>query len=98
MTSALRQLVRGYLSRPSPWGPPWWIYGVAFGVLNLIRQGVIVLAAPGLSTPLRVASWAATALVALGAVNTVAAVLRRRTPCPVHETAPAAIGPKEEAT
>lgn len=103
MTPAIRQLFRAYVRRRSPWGPPWWIYGVSYGVLNLIRQVVILLAGRELSTPIRVASWVATALVVVGVVNTVAVVLRHRTSgrdtemVHAHEMAQSDIGPKEEA-
>jgi len=103
MTPAVRQLFRAYVGRRSPWGPPWWIYGVAYGVLNLIRQAVIGLAAPELSTPGRVTSWAATALIVIGGVNTVDVARRRCSKrshtgtARVHETAHPDMGPKKEA-
>ena len=103
MNPRIRQLFRAYVTRRSPWGPPWWIYGVAYGVLNLIRQAVILVAATEMSTPARVASWAATALVVVVVVNTAALVLRQRATrrdtdtVRVHEMAHADIGPKEEA-
>jgi hypothetical protein len=103
MTPTLRQLLRAYVHRRSPWGPPWWIYGVAYGAANLIRQAVTVVAAPEMSTPARVGSWAATALLVIGIVNTAAVVRRRRTrhrdadAAPALEMAHSAIGPKEEA-
>jgi hypothetical protein len=102
MTPALRQLLRAYVRRRSPWGPPWWIYGVAYGAANLIRQAVTIVAAPELSTPARVGSWAATALLVIGIVNT-AAVRRRRARQRDADTQSAlemahyTIGPKEEA-
>ena len=66
------------MSRRSPWGPPWWIYGVAFSAANLVRQGVIIVTAAEIPQALRVASWVATALIAVVVVNTVAVALRRR--------------------
>lgn len=77
MTTAPRQLLADYISRRSPWGPPWWIYGVAFGAANLIRQGAIYLAPGEVSTPVRIASWLATLLLTFGVINTIAAALRR---------------------
>ncbi len=77
MAFQLRQLLRDYTSRRSPWGPPWWIYGVTFGAANLVRQSVIILTAAEIPQAFRVASWVATALVVVVAVNTVAGVLRR---------------------
>jgi hypothetical protein len=64
---------------------------------------VIILAAAEMSTPVRVASWAATALVAFAGVNTVAFVHGRRagrrgpTPAPVHEIARHEVDPQEQA-
>ena len=84
MTAAPGQLLQAYISRRSPWGPPWWVYGVTFGAANLVRQAAIHLAPGEVSTPVRVASWLVTLLLTVGVINTVAAVLRR--------------GPKEEAT
>jgi hypothetical protein len=104
MTPALRQLLRAYVSRRSPWGPPWWIYGVAYGAANLVRQAVAIIATPEMSTPARVGSWAATALLVIGIVNAAAAVVRRHearkraaATAPALELARSAIGPKEEA-
>jgi hypothetical protein len=77
MTAQLRQLLHTYLSRRSPWGPPWWIYGVAFAAANLIRQIVIIVIADGTSQVLRAASWVATALLVIVTVST-AALLHRR--------------------
>jgi hypothetical protein len=76
--ASVRQLFRAYVNRRSPWGPPWWIYGVAFGALNLIRQAVILLTPAEIPQSVRIASWGATALVVLGGVNLVAFVLRRQ--------------------
>jgi hypothetical protein len=98
-----RPLVRAYVQRRSPWGPPWWIYGVSYGVLNFIRQVVIITTAAEMSTQARVASWLATALVVIAVVNSVAAILRRRTirrgvrVARVYEIERSDIGPKEEA-
>jgi len=78
VTSTLRQLFRDYVSRRSPWGPPWWIYGVVFGAANLIRQVAIIIAPGEVSAPVGVASWVATVLLVIGAVNGAAAVLRRQ--------------------
>jgi hypothetical protein len=79
MASELRRLMRTYTSRRSPWGPPWWIYGLAFGAANLIRQVVIAVAPAEIPTYARVASWVATALLVIGVVNTAALVRRHRT-------------------
>ena len=103
MSASIRSLFDAYVSRRSPWGPPWWVYGVTYGGLNLIRQAAILLAATEMSPPLRVASWAVTALVAIVAVNTAAVVLRRRSvhqaaeAVRAHEMAPVDPGPKREA-
>jgi hypothetical protein len=77
MTAQLRQLLHAYLSRRSPWGPPWWIYGVAFAAANLVRQIVIIVIADDTPQALRATSWVATALLVILTVNTVAAVVRR---------------------
>jgi hypothetical protein len=79
MTPAPRQLFQAYINRRSPWGPPWWVYGVTFGVANLIRQVAIMLSAAEVSSPARVASWVATVLLTVALVNTVAFALRRLT-------------------
>ena len=78
MTSQLRQLLHAYTSRRSPWGPPWWIYGVAFGAANLVRQVVIIVTTAEIPQAFRVASWVATALVVIIVINSVAVALRRR--------------------
>jgi hypothetical protein len=78
MASQLRHLLHTYTSRRSPWGPPWWIYGVAFGAANLVRQGVIIVTSADISQAFRVASWVATALAVILVVNTVAIALGRR--------------------
>jgi membrane protein implicated in regulation of membrane protease activity len=78
MTADLPRLLRTYLSRRSPWGPPWWIYGVAFGAANLIRNAVII-AGPGEIPALAgIASWLGSALLVVLAVNAVAFLLGRR--------------------
>jgi hypothetical protein len=76
MTPAHRQLFQAYISRRSPWGPPWWVYGVTFGVANLIRQVAIMLSPGEISNAARVASWVGTVLLTLGLVNAVAFALR----------------------
>ena len=78
MTSQLRQLLHAYTSRRSPWGPPWWIYGVAFGAANLVRQVVIIVTTAEIPQAIRVASWVATALVVIIVINSVAVALQRR--------------------
>jgi len=78
MNSRIRQLLHDYARRRSPWGPPWWIYGVAFGVANLIRQVVIVVSPAEIPQSIRVASWVATALLVIAVINVVAVALRRR--------------------
>jgi hypothetical protein len=77
MTAQLRQLLNTYLSRRSPWGPLWWIYGVAFAAANFIRQAVFIVIADDTPQALRAASWVGTALLVIVIVNTVAFVLRR---------------------
>ena len=77
MNPTSHRLLRAYLSRRSPWGPPWWIYGVAFGAANLVRQALIIASPVEISAPARVASWAATALLVIAVVNMTAVVLRR---------------------
>jgi hypothetical protein len=74
-----RQLLSDYVSRRSPWGPPWWIYGVTYGAANLVRQVVIIAIPAEVSTPVRIASWVVTALLVIGVINTAAAILRRGT-------------------
>ena len=78
MTAQLRQLLHAYASRRSPWGPPWWIYGVAFAAANLVRQVLIGVTTAEMPQAFRVASWVATALLVITLVNSVAVVLRRR--------------------
>jgi hypothetical protein len=78
MTSQLRQLLHTYTSRRSPWGPPLWIYGVAFGALNAVRHAVLIVSGAQIPQAARVASWVATALVVILAINTVAVALQRR--------------------
>ena len=77
MTSQFRQLLHAYTSRRSPWGPPWWIYGVAFGAANLVRQIVLIVTTAEIPQAFRVASWAATALVVIIVINSVAVALQR---------------------
>ena len=76
MTARLRQLLHDYATRRSPWGPPWWIYGVAFGVANLIRQAVIIAIPSEIPQVVRIASWVLTALLVFGIVTGVAVVRR----------------------
>jgi hypothetical protein len=78
MAPQLRQLLHAYASRRSPWGPPWWIYGVAFGVANLVRQALIIVTSAEIPQGIRVASWMATALVVITVNNSLAVVLQRR--------------------
>ena len=61
----------------SPWGPPWWIYGLAFGAANLIRQIVLIATTAEIPQAFRVAAWATTALVVIIVINTIAAALQR---------------------
>lgn len=77
MRSQLRQLLRAYADRRSPWGPPWWIYGVAFGTVNLVRQAAIILSGADVPQSVRVASYVATALAVIVATNGVAVAMRR---------------------
>ena len=74
-----RQHLHGYLRRRSPWGPPWWIYGAAFGAANVIRQGAIIVTPSEVPQSIRVASWAATALLVIAVINGVAVLRGRRT-------------------
>jgi hypothetical protein len=78
MFPQLRQFLHAYAARRSPWGPPWWIYGVAFGAANLARQIVIIATTAEVPQSFRIASWVATALVVIIIVNSVAAALWRR--------------------
>jgi hypothetical protein len=78
MNSQLRQLLRTYASRRSPWGPPWWIYGVAFGAANLVRQAAVIVSPTEIPQSIRVASWVATALLVVTVVNLIAVALQRR--------------------
>ncbi len=76
MTSHLRRLLRSYVSQRSPWGPPWWVYVVAFGAANLVRQGAILLAPAAIPTWARVASWVVTLALVVGVVTGVDALHR----------------------
>jgi hypothetical protein len=78
MNTQLRDLLHTYARRRSPWGPPWWIYGVAFGAANLLRQAVIIVSPAEIPQPIRVASWIATALLVIVVINGVAVALRGR--------------------
>jgi hypothetical protein len=78
LTVQPRHLLRAYTSRRSPWGPPWWIYGVAFGAANLIRSVVVIVSGAETSQPMRIAAWSATAIVVITVVNGVAVLLARR--------------------
>jgi len=89
MTRSPRQLFRDYVSSRSPWGPPWWIYGVTYGVANLVRQAVIIAIPAEVSTPVRIASWIVTILFTIGIVNTAAFVLGHRTQRHAPSDAPA---------
>jgi hypothetical protein len=77
MNNRIRRLLHAYVTRRSPWGPPWWIYGVSYGAVNLVRQAVIIASPSEIPQSIRVLSWAATALLVIAVVNGVAAVLRR---------------------
>jgi hypothetical protein len=76
MTAQLRRLLHAYVSRRSPWGPPWWIYGVSFAGLNLVRQALILMTAAEPLQALGVVTWFATALIVIIVVNGVAVALR----------------------
>jgi len=78
MNTKFRQLLHTYAQRRSPWGPPWWIYGVAFGAANLLRQVVIIVSPADIPQPIRVASWIVTALLVIVVINGVAVALRGR--------------------
>ncbi len=78
LSSRVGQLLHAYTSRRSPWGPPWWIYAVAFGAANLVRQVVVVVTPSDIPQSIRVASWIATAVVVVAVVNGVAVVWQRR--------------------
>ena len=77
MSTQLRQLLHASMSRRSPWGPPWWLYGVAFGAANVVRQVAIILTTAEIPQVVRVASWVATALVVIVVINGVAVTLQR---------------------
>ena len=66
------------MSRRSPWGPRWWLYGVAFGAANVVRQVAIILTTAEIPQVVRVASWVATALVVIVVINGVAVALQQR--------------------
>jgi hypothetical protein len=77
MNAQLRQLVHAYINRRSPWGPPWWIYGVSYGAANLVRQAVIIATPAEVPQSIRILSWASTALLVIAVVNGVAFLLGR---------------------
>jgi hypothetical protein len=112
-SSRLARLIHAYTSRRSPWGPPWWIYGVTFGAANVARQAAVLATPVEIPQPIRVGSWVATALVVIAVVNGVAVVLQRRgardavlaralAPLwplrPLHQRHPSPEPVKEEAT
>ena len=78
MKTRLQQRLHAYAARRSPWGPPWWIYVVAFGAVNLIRQLAIALTPAQVPPSIGIASWAASALVVIAVVNAAAVALQRR--------------------
>ncbi len=78
MNSHPRELLHAYVSRRSPWGPPWWIYAAAFGVANVARHVLVIVDPAAVPQPVRVGMFAASALVVIAVVNTVAVVLQRR--------------------
>jgi hypothetical protein len=75
-TSHVSWLASAYLSRRSPWGPPWWIYAVSFGALNIVRHA-IVLMAPEIPQPIRISAFVGTAVLVIVVVNAAAVVLQR---------------------
>ena len=78
MILELRSRWHAYTTRRSPWGPPWWLYGVAFGAANLVRHVVIAMTPAEIPEAIRIASWLATALVVIIVINGVAVALHRR--------------------
>jgi hypothetical protein len=98
VNSQLRQLLHAYSSRRSPWGPSWWVYGVAFGAVNLIRQAVIILTPTEIPQSIRVASYLVTALAVVVVINGIAVTRRRRRDpaqrgkrCSSHRSGPSAV-------
>lgn len=77
MTTELRRLLHAYTSRRSPWGPPWWIYGVTFGAANVARQAFILTTDVKIPQSIRVASWALTALLVIAIINAACIALGR---------------------
>ena len=41
MSATIRRSARAYLDRRTTWGPPWWVYAVALGAANLVREAVL---------------------------------------------------------
>ena len=76
MSATVRRTARAYLDRRTPWGPPWWVYAVALGAANLVRQAVLWRTDAGAAVGF--AAFVAMVLVVFGAVTGAAAVLRRR--------------------
>ena len=76
MSATIRRTARAYLDRRTPWGPPWWVYAVALGAANLVRQAVLWRTDAGAAVGF--AAFVAMVLVVFGAVTGAAAVLRRR--------------------
>jgi len=76
MSSIIRRTARTYLDRRTPWGPPWWVYAVALGAANLVRQAVLWRTDAGSAVGL--AAFVVMVLVVFGAVTGTATLLGRR--------------------
>lgn len=67
MYATIRRTVRTYLDRRTPWGPPWWVYAVALGAANLLRQAFLWRTDAG--TTVSLVTFVAMAAVVVGAVT-----------------------------
>jgi hypothetical protein len=76
MNAHLEGLFHTYVSRRSPWGPPWWIYGVSFAMVNAARQAVILMSGAAPPAVVGVAAWLASALIVIAVINAVAVARR----------------------
>lgn len=91
MSPTIRRTVRAYVDRRTPWGPPWWVYAVALGAANLVRQALLWGSDPG--TAVDVASFLAMVAIVFGTVTGVAVLLRRHERR--HLSDPPAGGPEQ---
>ena len=76
MSSIIRRMARAYLDRRTPWGPPWWVYAIALGAANLVRQAV--LWRTDASSAAGLAAFVVMVPVVFGAVTGAAVLLGRR--------------------